>query len=116
MADIWLGCLAGMTLPFDHVVESDPLGTFLAGLLTHRRRRHVHVVSEDLGYVPQVDVLGDVVGKEVGEDVPLTLALPGLRLAAEQALIIPLTPVNHDVVLEDAKGFVVQPGLHPHDG
>ena len=73
-------------------------------------------ILKDLGYVPQVDVLGDVVGEEVGEDVPLTLALPGLRLAAEDALIIPLTSVNHDVILEDAQGFVVQLILHPLDG
>ncbi len=71
---------------------------------------------KDLGYVPQVDVLGDVVGEEVGEDVPLTPALPGLRLAAEHALIISLTTVNHDVELEDAQGVVVQLSLHPLDG
>ncbi len=73
-------------------------------------------ILKDLGYVPQVDVLGDVVGEEVGEDVPLTPALPGLRLATEDALIIPLTSVNHDVVLEDAQGVVVQLILHPLDG
>jgi len=31
-------------------------------------------ILKDLGYVPQVDVLGDVVGEEMGEDVPLTFA------------------------------------------
>ena len=59
-------------------------------------------ILKDLGYVPQVDVLGDVVGEEMGEDVSLASALPTLRLAAEHALIVPLTPVNHDVILEDA--------------
>ncbi len=73
-------------------------------------------ILKDLGYVPQVDVLGDVVGEEVGEDVALASALPGLRLATEDALIIPLTPVNHDVVLEDAQGVVVQLSLHALDG
>ena len=73
-------------------------------------------ILKDLGYVPQVDVLGDVVGKEVGEDVPLTLALPGLRLAAEHAPIIRLTLMNHDVILEDAQGIVVELGLHSLDG
>ncbi len=64
-------------------------------------------ILKDLGYVPKVDVLGDVVGEEVGEDMPLTPALPGLRLAAEHALIVSLTSVNHDVVPEDAQGVVV---------
>ncbi len=59
-------------------------------------------ILKDLGNVPQVDVLGDVMGEEVGEDVSLALALPGLRLATEDALIIPLTLMNHDVVLKDA--------------
>ena len=49
-----------------------------------------------------------MVGEEVGEDVSLALALSTLRLAAEHALIIPLTPVNHDVIVEEAQGFVVQ--------
>ena len=57
---------------------------------------------KDLRYVPQVDVLGDVVGEKVGEDVALALALSTLRLAAEHALVVSLTLVNHDVVLEDA--------------
>ncbi len=73
-------------------------------------------ILKDLGYVPQVDVLGNVVGEEVGEDMPLTPALPGLRLAAEHALIISLTTVNHDVELEDAQGVFVQFILHPLDG
>jgi len=62
---------------------------------------------KDLGYVPQVDVLGDVVGEEVGEDVALTLAKPGLGLATEHALIIPLTLVNHDVIFKDTQGVAV---------
>ncbi len=37
-------------------------------------------ILKDLGYVPQVDVLGDVVGdvagEEVGEDVSLALGQP----------------------------------------
>ena len=57
---------------------------------------------KDFGYVLQVDVLGNVMGEEVGEDVSLALTLSTLRLTAEHALIIPLTPVNHDVILEDA--------------
>ncbi len=35
-------------------------------------------------------------------DVSVALALSTLRLTAEHALIIPLTPVNHDVIVEDA--------------
>ncbi len=53
-------------------------------------------------YVPQVDVLGNVVGEEVGEDVSLTLAKPTLCLTTEHALILSLTLVNHDVIVEDA--------------
>jgi len=35
---------------------------------------------KDLGYVPQVDVLGDVVGEKVGEDVfPILLLLTVVR-------------------------------------
>ncbi len=30
-------------------------------------------ILEDLGEIPQVDVLGDVVGKEAGEDMSLGL-------------------------------------------
>ncbi len=33
-------------------------------------------ILKDLGYVPQVDVLGDVIGEEVGEDVSLALGQP----------------------------------------
>ena len=44
----------------------------------------------------------------MGEDVALALAQPGLRLAAEHALVILLTPVNHDVIVEEAQGVVVQ--------
>ncbi len=51
-------------------------------------------ILKDLGYVPQVDVLGDVVGEEVGEVVALGGAQPGLRLAAEDALIHSLAPVS----------------------
>ena len=51
-------------------------------------------ILKDLGYVPQVDVLGDVVGEEVGEDVSLTLAQPTLCLTTELALVILLTLVN----------------------
>ena len=57
----------------------------------------------DLGYVSQVDVLGDVMGKEVGEDVSLASALPGLRFAAEHALIISFASVNHDVEVEGVR-------------
>ncbi len=73
-------------------------------------------ILKDLGYVPHVDVLGDVVGEEMGEDVSLASAQPTLRLATEDALIIPLTSVNHDVIFEDAQGVVVQLSLHPLDG
>ena len=33
-------------------------------------------ILKDLGYVPQVDVLGNVMGEEVGEDVSLALGQP----------------------------------------
>ena len=60
-------------------------------------------ILKDLGYVPQVDVLGDVVGEEVGEDVALALAESGLRLAAENALVHSLSPVDYDVVVEQTQ-------------
>jgi len=69
-------------------------------------------ILKDLGYVPQVDV----VGEEMGEDVSLASAQPTLRLATEDALIIPLTSVNHDAILQDAQGVIVQFSLHPLDG
>ncbi len=61
---------------------------------------------KDLGYVPQVDVRGDVVGEEVGEDVALGDTESGLGLAAENALVHSLAPVVYDVVVEQAKGIV----------
>ena len=45
-----------------------------------------------------------MVGEEVGEDVSLTLAQPTLCLTTEHAL----TLVNHDVIVEEAQGVVVQ--------
>ena len=44
----------------------------------------------------------------MGEDVSLGLAQPTLRLAAEHAMVILLTLVNHDVIVEEAQGVVVQ--------
>ncbi len=64
-------------------------------------------ILKDLGYVPQVDVLGDVVGEEVGEDVALALAESGLRLAAENALVHSLPPVVYDVIVEEAKRVII---------
>ena len=65
-------------------------------------------ILKDLGYVPQVDVLGDVVGEEVGEDVALGDAQPGLRLTAERTLVHSLTPVDYDLVVEQAKGVIIK--------
>ncbi len=70
----------------------------------------------DLGYVSQVDVLGDVMGKEVGEDVSLGSAQPTLCLTAEHALEHSLAPVDYDVVVEEAKGFIKQPTLEQPNG
>ena len=70
----------------------------------------------DLGYVSQVDVLGDVMGKEVGEDVSLASAQPTLCLTAEHALEHSLAPVDYDVVVEEAKGFIKQPTLEQPNG
>ena len=63
-------------------------------------------ILKDLGYVPQVDVLGDVVGEEVGEDVSLGDAQPGLGLAAEHALGHSLPSVVYDVIVEEAKRVI----------
>ncbi len=64
-------------------------------------------ILKDLGYVPQVDVLGDVVGEEMGEDVSLGDAQPGLRLATENALVHSLPPVVYDVIVEEAKRVII---------
>ncbi len=73
-------------------------------------------ILKDLGYVPQVDVLGDVVGEEVGEDVALGDAQPGLRLTAERTLVRSLTPMDYDVVVEQTERVVVQSTLELTDG
>ena len=73
-------------------------------------------ILKDFGYVPQVDVLGDVVGEEMGEDVALGDAQPGLRLTAERTLIHSLTPVDYDVVVEQAKGVIIKFTLELPDG
>ena len=56
-------------------------------------------ILKDLGY-SQVDVLGDVMGKEVGEDVPLGSAQPTLCLTAEHALEHSIAPVTNNVKVE----------------
>jgi len=73
-------------------------------------------ILKDLGYVPQVDVLGDVVGEEVGEDVALGDAQPGLRLTTENTLVHSLAPVVYDVVVEQAKGVIIKFTLELPDG
>ncbi len=65
-------------------------------------------ILKDLGYVPQVDVLGDVVGEEVGEDVALGDAQPGLRLTTERTLVHSLAPVVYDAVVEQTERVIVQ--------
>ncbi len=64
-------------------------------------------ILEDLGYVPQVDVLGDVMGKEMGEDVSLGSAQPTLCLAAEHALEHSFTSMTNNMKVKDAQGFVI---------
>ncbi len=71
---------------------------------------------KDLGYVPQVDVLGDVVGEEVSEDVALGDAQPGLGLATEDALIHSLAPVVYDLVVEQTERFIIKSTLEVTDG
>ncbi len=55
-------------------------------------------------------------GEEVGEDVALCDAQPGLRLAAEDALVHPLTPVVNDVVVKEVKRVIVKFTLELPDG
>jgi len=50
-------------------------------------------ILKDLGDVPKVNILGYVMGEEMGEDVTLGDAESILRLAAEDALIHSLAPV-----------------------
>ena len=57
----------------------------------------------DFWYVSQVDVLGDVMGKEGGEDVPLGSAQPTLCLTAEHALEHSLAPVTNNVKVEEVR-------------
>ncbi len=73
-------------------------------------------ILKDLGDVPQVDVLGDVVGEEVGEDVALGDAQPGLRLAAEDALVHSLASVVNDDVVKEVKRVIVKFTLELPDG
>ncbi len=73
-------------------------------------------ILKDLGYVPQVDVLGDVMGKEMGEDVALGDAQPGLRLAAEDALVHSLASVDYHGIVEEAKGVIIKFTLELPDG
>ena len=65
-------------------------------------------ILKDLGYVPQVDGLGDVMGEEMDEDVALGDAQPGLGLAAENALVHSLAPMIYNVVVEEAKGVIIE--------
>ncbi len=69
---------------------------------------------KDLGYVPQVDVLGDVVGE--GETVALGDAQPGLRLTTENTLKYSLAPVVHDAVVEQAERVIIKFTLELPDG
>ncbi len=73
-------------------------------------------ILKDLGDVPKVNILGDVVGEEVGEDVALGDAQPGLRLTAEHALVHSLAPVVYDLVVEQAERVVKQSTLEVPDG
>ena len=73
-------------------------------------------ILKDLGYVSQVDVLGDVMGKEVGEDVSLGSAQPTLCLTAEPALEHSFAPMPNDVIVEDAQGFVINSTSKALDG
>ncbi len=57
-----------------------------------------------------------MVGEEVGEDVALGDAQPGLRLTTENTLVHSLAPVVYDVVVEQAEGVVVQSTLEVTDG
>ena len=59
-------------------------------------------ILKDLGDVPQVDVLGNVMGKEVGENVSLALAQPTLRLTTEHTLEHSFAPMTDNVKVEDA--------------
>ncbi len=43
----------------------------------------------------------------MGEDVALAWAEPGLRLAAENALVHSLPPVVYDVIVEEAKRVII---------
>jgi len=72
-------------------------------------------ILKDLGYVPQVDVLGDVVGEEVGEDVSLGDAQPSLCFPTENTLIHPLTAVTDDAQFKDAQGVLVNSILNALD-
>ncbi len=71
---------------------------------------------KDLGYVPQVDVLGDVVGEEMGEDVALGDGQPGLRLATENTLVHSLAPVVYNAIVEETERVIVQLTLELPDG
>ena len=73
-------------------------------------------ILKDLGYVPQVDVLGNVMGKEVGENVSLALAQPTLCLTAEHALEHSFAPMTNNVKVENAQGFFVNSTLNALDG
>ncbi len=55
-------------------------------------------------------------GEEVGEDVTLCDAQPGLRLTTERTLVHSLTPVDYDVVMEQAKRVIKQSTLELTDG
>ncbi len=71
---------------------------------------------KDLGYVLQVDVLGDVVGAEVGENVALGDAQPGLRLTTENTLKHSIAPVVYDAVVEQAERVIIKFTLELPDG
>ena len=57
-----------------------------------------------------------MVGEEVGEDVALGDAQPGLGLATENALVHSLPPVVYDLVVEQAERFIIKSTLEVTDG
>ena len=73
-------------------------------------------ILKDLGYVPQVNILGDVMGKEMGEDVALGDAQPGLRLTAERTLVHSIASVVYDLVMEQGERVTIKSTLKVADG
>ncbi len=72
-------------------------------------------ILPDLGDVPKVNILGDVVGEEVGESVSLGGTQPRLRLPTESTLIHPFTTVTDDFQVKDAQRVLVNSTLNALD-